>query len=109
MNNPFSIHGRIRRRTYVLYSFLLGIIAYVSGEFFAYSYDPGSIFFSLVALLLTFILYVFLVIKRLHDIGIRGIHWLVTLVPVLNVGFSFWLMIKEGEVGANQYGSDPRN
>lgn len=105
----FSIHGRIRRRTYVLFSLLLGIIGYVSGEFFSYSYDPASIFFSLGALLLTFVLYVFLVIKRLHDIGIQGINWLVILIPALNVGFSFWLMLKKGEVGANQYGNDPRS
>ena len=41
-------------------------------------------------------------IRRMHDVGKSG--WFL-LIPIYN----FILAVSDGEVGENQYGSDPKN
>jgi uncharacterized membrane protein YhaH (DUF805 family) len=50
-----------------------------------------------------------LMVKRLHDRGLRALHLLWFLLPVLG---PLWLLItlgfRAGTEGSNQYGEDPR-
>ena len=48
-----------------------------------------------------------LMIRRLHDLGLSGYFALVSLIPLINLGLTLYLIFAEGTRGANAYGSDP--
>lgn len=54
---------------------------------------------SLISLAFTYAL----IIRRLHDINYDGWVSMMTLVPILNIGFTLWLLVKEND-GDNRYG-----
>jgi len=49
-----------------------------------------------------------LVVRRLHDVGKSGWFYFIILIPVIGFIWIFILSIKEGEMGNNFYGSDPK-
>ena len=98
--------GRARRTEYwmfVLFNILFAALASVL------DWILGSL--SIVSLLygLTMVIpSIAVAVRRLHDINKTGFFLLVALIPV--VGF-IWLLIlflKEGDMGDNQYGTDPK-
>jgi uncharacterized membrane protein YhaH (DUF805 family) len=50
---------------------------------------------------------VFLVIRRLHDLGKPGTHGWLLLVPMYNIYLQLILVFAKGVDGQNQYGPDP--
>jgi uncharacterized membrane protein YhaH (DUF805 family) len=46
-------------------------------------------------------------IKRFHDLGKPGIHFLLLFIPLYNIYLGLVLLFKKGETGANAYGEDP--
>lgn len=63
----------------------------------------------LIVALATFLPGVAVAVRRLHDVGKSGWFFFIVLIPLIG---SIWLLIlffTEGEKGANQYGSDPKN
>jgi len=103
-----SYKGRMRRRDYAIIVVILGIIYF---PFLYYiEYFPVSLLSIIIYLIAAalFVLCVFQIIKRLHDIGLRGLYWLVILIPVINIGFDLWLIFKPGIQGSNEYGEDPK-
>ena len=94
---PFSFDGRIRRTEFGL-SF---IIFYIIFNFLDEVFDFDSSF-SLIFFIPLFIFYFAQSAKRSHDIGESG--WL-SLIPLYN---PFLLLFKEGNVGENVYGEDPK-
>ena len=42
-------------------------------------------------------------IRRLHDVGKRGVWWL-RLVPLLNIYFWYLILLKRGQTFPNEYG-----
>jgi len=86
--------GRIRRKDYWIYKFLLFLIANIinilSNDIF---YIPISI---IVAISL-----IGVEIRRMHDVNKSG--W-VCLIPI----YSFILSLLPGTIGSNKYGKDPR-
>jgi len=106
MNIKSITKSKVSQAAYILLIIPLNLIAYVFGEYLDYSFDMASIYFSIGILLIVFVLIVLLIIGRLNDIGVRGINWLVIFIPILNIGFSLWLMIKPGDSGLNNNGGD---
>lgn len=100
--NPFSFRGRIRRLEYGL----SGIISFLAfafiGFFIGIIIESGGN--PSILLLFTIPIYWFNIaqaVKRSHDVGNSG--WWV-LVPF----YGLYLLFKDGEIGENQYGENPK-
>lgn len=48
-------------------------------------------------------------VRRLHDIGKSGWMMLIALIPLIGAIWLIVLFAKNGTVGPNQYGEDPKN
>ena len=48
-----------------------------------------------------------LMIRRLHDLNCSGFWVILVFVPLVNIVFFLWLLIKKGTEGDNDYGADP--
>ena len=98
----FSFNGRIRRLEYGLSCIIFYIYSFtivVPSNYYYYGYSPWKQFI----LIVPFILFLFAQgAKRSHDIGRRG--WM-QLIPLYN---PFILIFKNGEIGDNKYGSNPK-
>jgi len=103
-----SYKGRMRRRDYAIIAIVIGLL--YGPLIFYIDYVPASVLLIPLYLLAAafFVLIVFQIIKRLHDIGLRGLYWLVILIPVINIGFELWLLFKPGMQGPNEFGEDPK-
>jgi len=101
-SSPFSFNGRIRRLEYglsciIFYIYI--IIIFVENDYYYCQYPPWKQFI----LIVPFILFLFAQgAKRSHDIGRRG--WM-QLIPLYN---PFILIFQNGEIGDNEYGSNPK-
>lgn len=98
--NSFSFQGRIRRSEYALtlifYFILAGIInAIVEGTSSPDAGILGIVYIPMVWFLLA------QGAKRCHDIGNSG-WW--QLIPL----YVLWLIFKNGQLGANRYGENPK-
>lgn len=69
----------------------------------------GSGIFSTLFALGTFLPSLAVQVRRLHDIDRSGWWFLIILVPL--VGIIVWLVwaVKEGTLGSNRFGDDPRH
>ncbi len=93
---PFSFNGRIRRTEYGI-TFIIYVFVYVATLL---AIDAGG-----TAAVLLIIPTVWLLwaqgAKRCHDVGNSG--WF-QFIPL----YFLWLIFKEGEIGENAYGSNPK-
>ena len=111
----FTTNGRLNRLRYLKYMILLAIIAGLSTFVMSamvtfFTKDPNSQIIMLIMLMWLLIAVagnVMLMIRRLHDLGKDGRFWLVALIPVVGLIFSIYLFCAPGQVGWNQFGSDP--
>lgn len=118
-----SFSGRIGRLRYIAYSFgmmsmvaIIGIVLAILVPALAESGNEEAL--NLVAGfigLFMILLYVFVIvasivftIRRLNDFNVTGWLCLLTLVPIINIVFSFVLWFIPGTQGENQYGLPPK-
>ena len=129
LKNYAGFRGRARRREYwmfVLVNAIIGIVLAVVGKLtrmpdgptfgigmsrnglgvFGIGLFGNSILFQVYALA-TFLPFLAVEVRRLHDIGRTGLWWLFGLVPVLG-----WIVLvvfcaTDGVPGDNKYGPDP--
>lgn len=95
--NTFSSTGRIRRLEYCI-SFFVGIIGLsISGNIRQESY----VIFQGCLSFLSLYLICMQSIKRCHDLGLSGFY---QLIPFSQ----FILMFKDGQIGQNKYGHNPK-
>ena len=119
-SKPFSPKGRFSRLSFLAWNLianiLVGIVAIVFFALFgginsmmaqgSVSQAFGSvigiivILFTLAFLVVSFILY----IRRLHDINMSGWWSALILIPLANILFSLYVMIRKGTEGSNNYG-----
>lgn len=98
--------GRARRTEYwmfILFNILFAALASVL-DWILGTWNMISGLYGLVMIVPS----IAVAVRRLHDINKTGFFLLVGLIPV--VGF-IWLLIlflKEGDMGDNQYGTDPK-
>jgi len=103
--------GRAQRKEYwmfFLYNmiifFLLGVIEAIVG--ISPELDE-SILASIYALLLL-LPSLAVGVRRLHDIGKSGWWMLLALIPVIGTIILVFFFIKDGDMGTNQYGPNPK-
>lgn len=117
----FSTKGRIPRSTYWYFSFALLIIELLLFSFIAFlgsvlnpnasttAGDQGSITICIRLLfsLFIFIITIFVVIKRCHDLNWSGWYLLWFFVPIANFVVGIYVAFVKGTTGPNKYGPDP--
>jgi uncharacterized membrane protein YhaH (DUF805 family)/DnaJ-domain-containing protein 1 len=100
---PFSFKGRIRRLEYFLSLLIFGVSLYllflISDEFRLYD-DWYSLF-----LIPSFWFIASQGAKRFHDCWMSG--WL-QLIPYINILLIIFVIFKDGKIGDNKYGSNPK-
>ena len=114
-NKIFTTKGRLNRKRYLIY--MLAIAAVMAGTKFTMSCmatlltgDPNGALVMAITLMLALIAgagNVMMIIRRLHDLGKSGYFTLLVFVPVIGAIFSIALFFIPGQVGWNEYGSDP--
>ena len=127
----FKIGGRITRKQYILrilgrylFFYLAVVITFsVTALLHVILFDPFFHIFNILSsdtsLLSLFLVFVFLIlfiifkcaqeIKRLHDMNYSGWFILIGFIPLINIVYHIVLIFKEGTIGQNKYGSDPKN
>jgi uncharacterized membrane protein YhaH (DUF805 family) len=102
-SSPFSFNGRIRRLEYFLslliFWFSLYLLFLISDEFRLYD-DWYSLF-----LIPSFWFIASQGAKRFHDCWMSG--WL-QLIPYINIILIIFVIFKDGKIGDNKYGSNPK-
>jgi len=107
MKNLFSAKGRLRRRDCLIISFISAII-YLLLILIMSPTDLLVDMFILILWLGILIINIMADIKRFHDIEYSGWCFLLLFVPVINIGGAFLLTFKDGTIGPNKYGDDPK-
>ena len=110
--NYANFTGRARRSEYwyfalvnLLISIVLGVIDYAIGS----SIGPNLGIFRLIYSLVVLVPSLAVLVRRLHDIGKSGWFMFVSLIPIAGIIWLLVLLCKEGDLGPNQYGADPKN
>jgi len=101
--------GRARRTEYwmfvlmnLLFSITLGLIDYLMGTMVMGSGILGGLY-SLAVLIPSLAV----IARRLHDIGKSG-KWFLIIFTVVGAIWLLILLLRKGQAGDNQYGSDPK-
>ncbi|MGB5737286.1 MAG: DUF805 domain-containing protein [Thiohalocapsa sp.] len=115
--SPFDPSGRFGRLSYIAWAMLFSValnlvqvlLAAVLGPTGAEANQPGfavaavgviTILLGLVMVAIT----VLFVIRRLHDIDLSAWWVLLGLLPVVNLIFGLFVLIKPGDIGTNRFG-----
>jgi len=108
-SSPFSRNGRFGRLSYLAWTAMFGFAIYVVvaalaalGGLNQLAHASHGEFF--VLQLLSWIIVVRFVVRRLHDFDASGWWSLLLLVPFVNFIFGLVLAIKAGTEGANNFG-----
>jgi len=112
-NQYANFEGRARRKEYWMYA-LMYIIIFVAISVVAVILGMIA---SILATIVSIISYLFSLallvptiavgVRRLHDTNKSGWFMLLGLVPLANL-YLLYLLVIEGDKGANQYGPDPK-
>jgi len=113
MKELFSMQGRFNRQKYFLTGLVITLIMYALAFALGFAMGMAGMDPAIatgVSYLITFIgivVWSFLVVKRLHDLGKPGWHYWLMYIPLYNVYLSLVLLFTKGITGPNQYGEDP--
>lgn len=107
----FSFRGRANRLWYFWHTMLDGVVAVglisillvMMGVFGGPAMILPVVGVGVAALVAGFAI----TVKRLHDLGRPGWHWLLLLIPIYNFYLTLVLLFRRGTFGANAYGPDP--
>lgn len=106
-----EFNGRSRRKEYWMFFLFNLIISYslLGADYLLGSMWQSSGLLSSIYSLITFIPNLSVGIRRMHDVGKSGWTYLWFLLPILGWFYIFYLLVKGGDEGANEYGKDPKN
>lgn len=93
--------GRLNRSNFLLGSAILFAILGTVSKMYDRSFIEGIL--ALIGIAAGVSLY----IRRLHDLGKSGWWTLITLIPIVNFFFFFWLVLTEGMSKKNEFGPIP--
>jgi len=103
--------GRARRQEYWMYVLFYTLFVFaamaVDGVLMVSTgmvFTPITTLFSLAMIIPTLAV----AVRRMHDLGKSGAMILVTLIPIIGSIWFLVLLATEGQIGENQYGSDPK-
>ena len=87
--------------------FILAVILSLLLPDYIYKEYIVNILVAVIEALLIGISRFLLMIRRLHDLNGSGFWVILVFVPLVNIVFFLWLLIKKGTEGDNAYGTDP--
>ncbi|WP_010177781.1 DUF805 domain-containing protein [Aquimarina agarilytica] len=96
-----DFNGRARRKEYWMFILINTIISYLILGI-ATAIDPSFVVLSSIYSLAVLVPTIAVAVRRAHDVGVSG--WFM-LIPFYNL----YLAVKNGDVGPNEYGPDPKN
>lgn len=115
-----DFQGRARRTEYWMYA-LFACVSYIAAlildnvlgttfsmDILGESVDTGYGWIYLLVALGTFLPYLAVLVRRLHDVGKSGWFFLVTLIPLAGAIWFLVLMCTDSQPGTNQYGPNPK-
>lgn len=109
VKTPFrfwKFSGRASRKEYIgyfLFNNLIAVIVFMLSRNNFDVFTPG-----IKILLISMIPQPALSVRRLHDAGDTGWLSLAIFIPVIGTLVFLYFMSREGDVGENRYGKDPR-
>lgn len=116
-SSPFSPKGRFGRLSFIAWYMLVTILSYIAigllgGTTVFMETDPdkialffssmGGVSYALVTIITTVLLVIF-VIRRLHDVNTTGWLALLLIIPLVNLFLVLFLLLKRGDEGGNRY------
>jgi uncharacterized membrane protein YhaH (DUF805 family) len=123
ITSPFSVKGRFSRYSFLAWNLILNIaillvvivVMGVTGGVanFLTVQDPNAVmaFYTsgaglilLAILFISFIVTIIFFIRRLHDINMSGWWALLIVLPIVNLIFGLFVLVKKGTEGPNSYG-----
>jgi uncharacterized membrane protein YhaH (DUF805 family) len=110
----FDFSGRARRKEFWFFTIFHDVMivagVLITGALSNENPALGTAFGCIVYLYVfaSFIPFLAVTVRRLHDIDYSGWWLFVGLIPVVGEAWLFVLMCLNGTKGANQYGPDPR-
>lgn len=106
-----EFNGRARRKEYwmfVLFNIViamgLGVVDGILSAILDNQVNPFGGLYSLAILLPS----IAVAVRRLHDTGRSGWNYFIVLIPIVGAILMIIWLVKEGDVGPNQYGADPK-
>lgn len=105
--NYANFSGRDTRQQFWMF-YLFYVIASIILNVIDSVIDTGGLLAGIFSLA-SFLPAISITTRRLHDIGKSGWWQLIVLIPLIGLIVLIVFMVKEGVVGDNQFGNDPRN
>lgn len=109
----FSFSGRVSRTPFAFISLAYVLINILNAVVYRLDFDRTGAFASSMlfgwnaVVLISYAIFFSFVIRRLHDIDSGAWYVLVYFIPVVNMCFWLYLLVRRGTNGANRYGPDP--
>lgn len=113
MKELFSMNGRFNRQKYFLTGLAITLVMYALAFALGFALgmsgmDPAiATGVSYVVTIIGVVIWSFLVVKRLHDLGKPGWHYWLMYIPLYNVYLGLVLLFVKGVSGPNNFGEDP--
>ena len=125
INSPFSPNGRFGRYSFLAWNFVINIFLMIVAVAVlaipgattdlltmtdpnqALNFYTSSIGLAIIAIvLISFVITMIFLIRRLHDINMSGWWSLLSMIPLVNIIFGIFTLIKKGTEGANNFGPE---
>ena len=122
-SSPFSAKGRFSRLSYLAWNLVLNVImlivfAVTAGIAGAAStlltgtdpnammafYTSGAGLFMLAIMLVSLVITIIFFIRRLHDINMSGWWSILVFIPLVNLIFGIYVLVKKGTEVSNNFG-----
>lgn len=100
--------GRARRKEYWMFFLWNFIIAIIFSIITAISYGRLE-FLSVLYAIVLLIPGIAVAVRRLHDTNRNGWWFLIGLIPIVGTIILIVFLAKNGQVGENRYGPDPKS
>ena len=112
LNDFRDFSGRARRKEYWMFIvfniIFVALAARLDDILGLYNYEYGSGPINGIYSLIILIPSIAVAVRRLHDIGKSGWMLLVVFIPLIGVIWLIVLFVREGDLGPNEYGPNPK-
>lgn len=123
-SSPFSPSGRFSRYSFLAWNFVLNIVLMIivmaimvvagaagnlltmtdPNEMLAF-YASGIGLVVIAIMLVAFVITIIFFVRRLHDINMSGWWSLLSIIPIVNLIFGIFALVKKGTEGGNNFGA----
>lgn len=108
INNITTLKGRLRRKDYIITAFVLTFLFFLIISIGAANKNDFTYSASIILTFPLAFIGFSATTKRLQDIGMSQWWILFIFLPYINFIFGLFLFFKDGTIGPNKYGEDPK-